>query len=148
MIKNYSLFLISVILLNISALSQNADAVIGKWKTIDDETGKAKSIVELYKQDGKLYGKVVKILNPDKQDAKCDKCDDDDPRKDKKVLGMVILKDLEWDDDEWDDGTILDPNNGSVYDCKLWLDEEDPNKLNLRGYIGFLYRTQNWYREK
>lgn len=127
--------------------SQKADDVLGKWKTIDDETGEAKSIIELYKgNDGKLYGKVVKILNPAKQDAKCDLCEDD--KKDKPVLGMVIVENMEWDEDEWDDGTILDPNKGSYYDCKLWIENDAPDVLNVRGYIGFLFRTQTWHRVK
>ncbi|MCB0479805.1 MAG: DUF2147 domain-containing protein [Flavobacteriales bacterium] len=148
MIKNLSITGLFIISLILSASAQKPDDVLGKWKTIDDETGKAKSIVEVYKENGKVYGKVITILNPDKQNAKCDKCDDDDPRKGQKVLGMVILKDLEWDDDEWDDGTILDPNNGSVYDCKIWIDSSEPDKLNVRGYVAFIFRTQNWYREK
>ena len=146
MIKIYSLLAASVMIC-VSAFSQNADDVLGKWKTIDDETGKEKSIVELYKnKDGNLEGKVVTILNPDKQDAKCDKCEDHN--KDKPILGMVIVKDMEWDEDEWDDGTILDPNKGSYYDCKMWIEDGEPDKLYVRGYVAFLFRTQYWYRIK
>lgn len=146
MIKNHILLLAALAVFS-TGFSQNADAVLGKWKTIDDETGKAKSIVELYKgSDGKLYGKIITILNPDKQNAKCDKCEDD--LKDQPIMGMVIVKDLVWDEDEWDDGTILDPNKGSYYDCKLWLESDEPDKLNVRGYIAFIFRTQYWYRVK
>ena len=148
MIKKYTIVIATMILSVFVGFSQNADDVLGKWKTIDDETGKAKSIVELYKKDGKLYGKVIKILNPDKQNARCDNCDDDDDRKGKRSLGMEIIRDMEWDDDEWEDGTILDPNKGSVYDCKLWIESDDPDKLYVRGYIAFVYRTQYWYRQK
>mgnify|MGYP000887617991 CR=1 FL=1 len=87
---------------------------------------------------------LLKILNPAEVDNVCSKCEDN--RKDQKILGMVILKDMVWDDDQWDDGTILDPKNGSVYDCKIWLEGDDKNKLYVRGYIGFFFRTQNWYR--
>ena len=48
--------------------------------------------------------------------------------------------------DEYKGGTILDPQKGKEYDCKIWLEEDDTNKLNVRGYISFLFRTQNWYR--
>ena len=123
--------------------------VIGTWETIDDETGKAKSHVQIYKgSDGKLYGKIVKILDPNKQNAKCSECDDDDPRKNKPVMGMVIVKDLVKDGDEYDDGTILDPNNGKVYDCKIWLDEDNSDKLYVRGYVMMFFRTQTWNRIK
>ncbi len=131
-----------------SLSSMNAQSVMGKWKSIDDETGKPKSIVELFEKDGKLYGKIVKLFREEGEDPDpiCDDCDDD--RKDKKVLGMEIIRNMEKDDDEWEDGTICDPKDGKVYDCKLWVDEDDPNKLNVRGYIAFFYRTQYWIRIK
>ncbi len=121
-----------------------AQSIIGKWKTIDDETGEAKSIVEIYEESGKIYGKVVEILNPAKRDGVCEKCGDH--RKDKPVLGMEIINGLEKDADEYKGGKILDPEKGKEYKCKLWLDTDDKNKLYVRGYIAFLYRTQNWYR--
>ena len=144
--KNIKITL-SIILLFIIT-STNAQSVIGKWKTIDDETKKAKSIVEIYEIDGQLYGKVLKLFRgPDEdQDPICDLCDEDDDRKDQKVIGMEIIRQMEWDEDEWDDGTILDPKDGKVYDCKLWIDEDDPNKLSVRGYIAFFFRTQVWLR--
>ncbi|PCI96118.1 MAG: hypothetical protein COB15_11370 [Flavobacteriales bacterium] len=122
--------------------SINAQSITGKWKTIDDDTGKEKSVVEIYKKGGKYYGKVISIVDPKKRDKKCEKCTD--YRKDKPVLGMEIIKDLEQDDDEFEDGTIMDPENGKIYDCKIWL--EDKNTLNVRGYIAFFYRTQEWLR--
>ncbi|MDB9724914.1 DUF2147 domain-containing protein [Salibacteraceae bacterium] len=143
MIKN-SIFFVIALLLSSACFALDANDVIGKWKTVDDETGEVKSIIELYEIDNVLYGKVLKILNPAEVDNVCSKCEDN--RKDQKILGMVILKDMVWDDDQWDDGTILDPKNGSVYDCKIWLEGDDKNKLYVRGYIGFFFRTQNWYR--
>ena len=123
-------------------------SVTGKWKSIDDETKKAKSIVEIYEQNGKLYGKILELYRePDEDpDPICDECDEDDDRYNQKVVGMEIIRAMEKDDDEWDDGTILDPENGKVYDCKLWVDEDDPNILNVRGYIAFFFRTQTWLR--
>lgn len=123
-------------------------SVLGSWKSIDDETKKAKSIVEIYEKDGKVYGKIIKLFRePDEDpDPICDSCDENDDRKDQKVIGMEIIRAMEKDDDEWDDGTILDPENGKVYDCKLWVDPDDPNTLNVRGYIAFFFRTQTWIR--
>ena len=136
----YVYFTLLVLSLQISF----AQDVIGKWKTIDDETGEAKSIVEIYKENGKIYGKVVDILDPEKRAGVCEKCKDH--RKDKPVLGMKIIDGLEKDDDEYEGGKILDPEKGKEYKCKIWLDEDDKNKLYVRGYIAFFYRTQNWYR--
>lgn len=121
-----------------------AQSVVGKWKTIDDETGEAKSIVEIYQQNGKIYGKVVDIIDASKRDGLCEKCKGS--RKNKPVLGMQIIDGLTKDDDEYSDGKILDPEKGKEYKCKIWLDEDDPDKLYVRGYIAFFYRTQNWYR--
>ena len=120
-------------------------SIFGKWKTIDDESGEAKSVVEIYEEDDKAFGKVTKIFRKDKQDAICDECDEDDPRKDQKILGMVILKNMEKEGDEWTNGKILDPNSGSVYKCTMWVED---GKLHVRGYIGFslIGRTQVWER--
>lgn len=118
---------------------------VGLWKTIDDETGEAKSYVRITEKNGKLYGKVEKLLLKP-QDTRCTACEGD--KKDQLVVGMEILTDLEKDGDAWEDGEILDPNNGSVYSC--YIEMENTDKLKVRGYIGFslLGRTQYWYRVK
>ncbi len=136
--------LLTISLVALTVMTAVAQDVTGKWKTIDDETGEAKSIVEIYKQDGKIYGKVVEILNPAKKNATCDECPGE--AKGKPILGIVIIKGLEKDGDEYNDGTIMDPKNGKVYKCYIELD--GPNKLDVRGYIGFslLGRTQTWSR--
>jgi uncharacterized protein (DUF2147 family) len=127
-----------------------AQSPIGKWKTVDDETGKVRSIVEIYEQEGKLFGKILELRNraaDEDPDPVCDDCDKDDPRYNQRVVGMVILTDLKKTNDKlWENGKILDPKNGSVYSCYLEL--KNPDKLKLRGYIGFslIGRTQFWYR--
>ncbi len=117
----------------------------GKWKTIDDETGEEKSIVEIWKaQDGLYYGKIIKLFDETKQNDVCDECDKDDPRYNKPIIGMVIIRKMEKvEDNEWDEGDILDPANGKVYDCKMWRDGKN---LQVRGYIGWslIGRSQTW----
>ncbi len=127
------------------AISANAQQeIVGMWKTIDDTTGKARSIVEIYKKGNKLYGKISEIINEEDRGNLCEECKGDNYKK--PIEGMVIIKDLEKDGDEYEDGTILDPENGKVYRCKIWIDEDNPEVLNVRGYIAFLYRTQQWIR--
>ena len=118
--------------------------VYGDWKTIDDESGIAKSIVHIYEKDGEVYGKVKKILREDKRDIRCTECEGD--LKNQKVEGMTILRSLKKDDEKYSDGTITDPENGKTYDAKIWLKEGDPNALMVRGYVAFFYRTQEWKR--
>lgn len=135
---------IALFLISVSFISEtNAQSIVGKWKTIDDETGKEKSIVEIYMEDGKAYGKIIKLFRtPDEdQDPFCDDCTDH--RKDKRIIGMTIITDMVKDDNEWDDGEILDPNNGKIYDCKLWIED---GTLQVRGYIAFFFRTQTWLK--
>jgi uncharacterized protein (DUF2147 family) len=117
----------------------------GLWKTIDDETKEEKSLVRIVEAGGVLIGKIEKIADPTKQDSKCDKCTD--ARKDQPVRGMTILEGVKKNADEefWDGGTILDPNNGKVY--KVRLTPKDGGKtLQVRGFIGPFYRNQTWQR--
>ena len=134
-----------IILFTASAVAQQ-DSVFGKWKTIDDETGEAKSIVEIYKKGDKVYGKIIDILNPQDRDKLCIYCEGEDYNK--PVLGLDIIKNLERDDDEYTGGTVFDPEKGKTYKAKIWIENDNPDKLYLRGYIAFLYRTQEWIRVK
>ncbi len=119
-------------------------APTGLWKTIDDETKQEKSFVRISEAGGVLSGKVEKIVDPTKQDSKCDKCSDD--RKDKPVLGMVILRDLKkGDDGHWEGGSIVDPNNGKVYRARVRV-VEGGKQLEMRGYIGPFFRNQIWLK--
>lgn len=126
--------------------SIHSQSVIGKWKTIDDETGEAKSVVEIYEKSGKIYGKVVEILRADHKKDLCTSCDG--AEKNKPILGMVIINGLKKDGAEYNGGTILDPTNGKKYKCYITLDSAD--KLKLRGYVGIsiMGRTQYWTRAK
>ncbi|HNR54634.1 MAG TPA: DUF2147 domain-containing protein [Flavobacteriales bacterium] len=123
-------------------LLSSAQDISGRWVTIDDNTGKRRSVVEIGVKDGKANGRIVEIYDKTKADKTCDACTDD--RKDKRILGMEIIRGMMKDGDEWEDGTIMDPDNGKVYDCKLWLEN---GQLKVRGYVAFFFRTQTWVRE-
>ncbi len=133
-----------ILLLVTTHLSVSAqNDIFGKWKTIDDETGKVKSVVEIYEKDGKAYGKIVKIFRGpnEEQDPLCEVCPGD--RKNEKIIGLEIIQGMKYDagDKEWEDGEILDPEDGKTYDCEIW---KDGDKLKVRGYVAFFYRTQTW----
>lgn len=127
------------------ALAAQTDTPTGMWQTIDDETGEARSVIEIYKQNGKYNGRIAEILT-DNKDALCTECSG--KMKNKPMLGLVIIKDLVKDGDEWNSGTILDPQKGSEYRLVAWFEDNNPNKLYIRGkhWTG-LYRTQTWIRK-
>ena len=147
MTANRWLGLASLSLLIASTALAEAPTPQGRWTTIDDETKKPKSVVTLYEENGKLYGKIEKLFRAptEEQNPVCDKCEGE--LKDKPIIGMVILRDLVKDGDEWSGGTVLDPGNGKTYKCLVAV-EDGGKKLKVRGYIGFslLGRTQYWVR--
>lgn len=117
----------------------------GKWKTIDDETGQAKSIVEIFKKsDGKYYGKVTQLLIKPAV-ATCVDCKDD--RKGKPILGMEVVRGMKKEGATFTGGTITDPKTGKTYKCNI---ERNGDKLDVRGYVGFslIGRSQTWHKVK
>jgi len=123
----------------------NGQSVIGVWKNIDDEDGKEKSHIEIYEKNGKVHGKVIKLLSGAAL-THCSACKGD--LKGKPIVGMNILWDMNKKGNEYINGKILDPKKGKVYDCDIRLDGAD--KLIVRGYMGFsaFGRSQTWYRVK
>ncbi|MFT3792781.1 MAG: DUF2147 domain-containing protein [Rudaea sp.] len=119
---------------------------VGIWRTIDDATGKPKSIVEISEANGEVIGKVKEILQSDKgPNPLCEECSGE--RKNQPIIGMTIIWGMKKDGDVWDGGTILDPKNGNTYGCKL-TPAADGKTLQVRGFKGFslLGRTQVWER--
>lgn len=125
------------------------DSIVGHWRTIDDQTGEVKAIVELSSIDGKLNGTIIKLFNKDPNyNPNCDQCKDH--LKGEKIIGMQIIYELDQINGKWHGKKgVLDPGNGKYYDCKIWINEQNPDELHIRGYFFFfLYRTQTWHREK
>ncbi|MBP6374472.1 MAG: DUF2147 domain-containing protein, partial [Flavobacterium sp.] len=102
-------FVIGLLLICQYSFSQT---IIGKWVTIDDETGNKKAIVELFEDHGKLFGKIIDILEPEKRRQKCTKCEGAD--KDKPILGLNIIKGMSKTEDGYEGGEITDPKNGKT----------------------------------
>jgi uncharacterized protein (DUF2147 family) len=120
---------------------------VGTWTTIDDATGKPKSIVQITETGGKLDGKVLEVLQSEQGPHPiCKECEGE--RKDKPIEGMTIIWGVEKDGDVWSGGKILDPKNGKTYKVKLTL-TDNGQKLDVHGYIGFalLGRSQVWERK-
>ena len=135
-----------IMLMAICAASFAQMTPVGTWQTLDDKTKEVKSEVQITEASGVLSGKIAKLLRKDaKQDAVCDECTDD--RKGKPVLGMEIIRGVKKVDgkDIWEDGKVLDPENGKTYAAKL-TPIEGGKKLEMRGSIGPFGRTQTWVR--
>ena len=103
------------------------------WITQDDETGRKKSEVLLYKNNGKLYGKIINLLLEEDKGKLCVNCKGEN--KNLPIEGMVIVEGLKLNGKTWEEGTILDPKSGKTYSCYITFD--DDNTLKVRGYIGF-----------
>ena len=119
---------------------------VGLWKNMDEKTGEAKSEVRITESGGVLSGKVERILRKDADPAAvCDKCTDD--RKGKPIVGLEIIRGAKQAEgkDVWEEGKILDPENGKTYTLRL-TPVEGGKKLEVRGSIGPFGRTQTWVR--
>ena len=140
--KILSLTLLLFLFTRVSSQTIAVDALLGTWLTA---SGKAK--VQIYKEGSKYNGKIVWLKNPTYEDGKI-KVDKNNPDKAKQttpLLGLNMLKGFVFDEGEWNDGTIYDPENGKTYSCKIKYRD---GKLDLRGYIGIslIGRTQTWYK--
>jgi uncharacterized protein (DUF2147 family) len=146
MIKSISAF---VLLLGALLTAQASESPVGLWRTIDDKTGKEKSLVRIVEANGELRATIEKLFREPNEEPNpnCDKCPGE--RKNKPVLGMMIMTGLKKSGSEYDGGEILDPANGKTYRVKMWT-AEGGKKLNVRGFIGvsLLGRTQVWIREE
>lgn len=135
-----------------SAIAAN-NTPVGTWKTIDDSTHQAKSIVQITENNGEYQAKILKLLNRtpaaiarDGEHPLCTQCDG--KRKNQPIEGMTIMWGVTRDGDTWDGGKILDPKSGKIYKVKLSM-KDGGQKLKVRGYIGFSLfgRSQVWDRE-
>ena len=132
-------------LLASAVFAHAADPLNGTvWKTIDDQTGKAKAVVKFTEQkNGTLTATIQNVLTPGEENV-CTKCEG--PYKNKSLRGVTIVNGLKnVGGKSYDGGSILDPKNGKTYKLK---GELVGNKLNLRGYIGIaaVGRNQTWIR--
>ena len=138
--------LLAAITLTISGFASAQMSPVGTWNTIDDVTKAIKSEIVVTENAGVLSGKVTKLLRKDvDQKAVCKECTDD--RKDKPLVGLEIIRGAKKAEgkDVWEDGKILDPENGKNYTLRL-TPIEGGKKLEVRGSVFGIGRTQTWVR--
>lgn len=134
-----------LLLLILSINSCYAQSILGKWISIDDQTGEEKAVVEIYEKEGEYFGKIIEFLEKGAQpnDA-CEHCKG--KMKGKKLMGFEVLKNFKKNGDVFENGTVTDPEADKTYPSKIWVDEKDNSILNVRGYVSVFYRTQQWKR--
>ena len=128
------------------AWAQDGNSVLGAWKTIDDKTGQARSIVTIAERDGIYVGRITQRLGEQTANLEnCDKCSDD--RRGMPIIGLEIIRGMKKADgaEYYEGGQILDPEEGKLYRLRL-TPIEGGKKLQVRGYLGPFWRTQVWER--
>jgi uncharacterized protein (DUF2147 family) len=142
-------FIAAIFFCGHSAGAQAAgDSPVGLWRIIDDQTGKAQGIMKIYETSpGMIAGRLEQTFDPTDVSKVCTECEDD--RKDKPLIGLELMRGLKKTGDEYNGGTILDPESGDDYGCTVKV-TEGGQKLLVRGFLGIslLGRTQTWIREK
>ena len=127
------------------ASAPSAASPVGRWKTFDEETGQAKSIISLYLEKDELKARIDSLLPAPGKDPNrvCDQCAGE--RKGKRIRGMIVAWGLFLKNNAWEGGHILDPANGKTYRCRITMDPGGKT-LTVRGFIGFslLGRSQKW----
>lgn len=137
--------LVLAILLAWSGAAQAQLTPVGLWRSIDDKTGEGKAEIRIVADaGGVLSGRIERALVTGGEPI-CTKCADD--RKDKPKIGMEIIRNARKSAEKavWEDGEILDPDNGSTYTLRL-TPVEGGAKLEVRGSLLFFFRTQTWVR--
>jgi uncharacterized protein (DUF2147 family) len=143
--KRFTAVLALIALALIARAANPAPGIQGLWKTVDDKTHQPRGIVHMYQQDGQYFGKIVSSFDPKEAHEVCTPCSG--AMHNKPIIGLVIVRDMRPNGNEFSGGTIIDPETGEAYRCKMTL-EDGGRKLSVRGYVGMALfgRTQVWTR--
>jgi uncharacterized protein (DUF2147 family) len=127
--------------------ASDASSPVGIWKTVDDKTGKPRSLVRVYESEGKLFARIEQSLVPGDEARTCTKCPGE--RKDQPLMGLEFMRGMTFADGAYRGGDILDPDSGSIYRCTFRL-VDGGTRLRVRGFLGvsLFGRSQTWERER
>lgn len=137
---------LAITLIASAACAQAQMTPVGTWNSVDDKSGEAKAQMRIVESNGVVSGRIEKLLRKEAdQNGKCTECSDD--RKDKPMIGLEIIRGAKKAEgkDVWEEGKILDPENGKTYTLRM-TPIEGGKKLEVRGSIGPFGRTQTWVR--
>lgn len=133
------------LLISLPVMQAGAQDVFGQWE-ITNDAGKVNSIIEIYEEGGRVHGEVVRITKEEDRNRKCTRCEG--ALKDQPIEGLRVIRNFKKEGSVYTGGILLDPDSGKEYKGKLWVDQEDPDKLKVRGYIAFFYKTKTWRRAR
>ncbi len=139
--KSIFTLLVAILVTSVTLFAQSTstsknDAILGEWINAEKDAK-----FEIYKKDGKYFGKIIWGTGGDTKDSK----NPDSKLRTRDLIGLTILNDFVFEGkNTWVDGTIYDPKDGKTYSCKLTL--TSPSKLDVRGYVGVSVfgRTESW----
>jgi len=139
--KPFSWVIVLLLINEVVAAQVNADDIVATWLT----SGKEPAKIQIYKSAGRYCGKITWLKYPETNGKpRLDINNPDETKRSAPILGLVIFKGFRFDDDQWEDGKIYDPETGKTYSCYLSL--KDRNTLKVRGYFGIslIGRTEIW----
>ena len=139
MVRQCVLFVVNLLFVSTAVAQTAADSPFGFWLKRDKKTGEPKAIIEVYKQENRLYARVDSLVGQPRDSSICTDCKG--ALQDTLLIGLPIIQACELDDGIWTNGKILRVSNGKMYDAEVWIEDD---KLAVRGYLGFLYKTQYW----
>ena len=119
----------------------------GRWQPIDEKTGQPLGLIRIYEDRGLFFGRIEPSSPTDDTSRRCSKCTDE--RRNQPIIGLLLIRNMRLEGDEYAGGDILDPDSGRIYGCKFRL-IDGGRKLIMRGYIGLSLfgRSQTWRRLK
>ncbi len=136
-----------LLLLSFNIVRADTASAVGKWQTRDDKTGEPNSVIQIWEDHGRYFGKIAKIYNMKSRKPleRCVKCKGE--LYNQPILGLTIISDMRFEDGKYVDGTILDPRSGKTYHCILET-INGGQQLKVRGYMGvpLFGQTKIWYR--
>ncbi|MGV8923387.1 MAG: DUF2147 domain-containing protein [Thermomonas sp.] len=126
-----------------AASAQDLSSPIGKWKTLDDKTGKQMTLTEVYEaKNGTLAAKIIENLG---QPAICNTCSG--ANKGKPVVGMVTVWNMKANKDgTWGGGNGYKPSEDTSFKAKSMKLTDGGNKLEVTGCKAIFCRTATWVR--
>jgi uncharacterized protein (DUF2147 family) len=152
-------FLLTLFNLGVIMCFAATDPVEGYWTSVDDKTGKVTAGWEIYQEGGKVYGKILSVTGFP-QDALALPCKASYAGfplagrvNQMPVVGTPWIFGLSRNrEGEWSGGSVINPEDGSMYKCKITFHRADGRRyptdtLEMRGEIGLgIGRSQFWHK--